>query len=396
MTRHRLEVADVFRIHSDAFLDLYGDVLSPEQRRALSDIAACRTAALGGHVEECDRCGHRQIAYNSCRNRHCPKCQATAAAQWMEQRQAELLPVEYHHVVFTLPAVLGSIALQNPREVYGILFRAAAETLQQIAADPKHLGAEIGFLAILHTWGQNLEHHPHVHCVVPGGGLAPDGSRWIACQPEFFLPVRVLSRVFRGKFLALLGNAFEQGKLTFHGKLRVLADAGAFQRRLAAGAETEWVVYSKPPFGGPEQVLISNRRLVSLEDGEVTFHWKDYAQGGGQKTMTLKATEFIRRFLLHVLPSGFVRIRHYGFLANRVCQEKLVLCRALLGVETPPDPVVADSPVEPKADVGGQLPAKVCPCCGKGRMVIIETFPAIPADRRRWGSILELAEYDSS
>ena len=407
MTRHRLEVADVFRIHSDAFLDLYGDVLLPEQRRALSDIAACRTAALGGHVEECDQCGHRQIAYNSCRNRHCPKCQATAAAQWMEQRQAELLPVEYHHVVFTLPAVLGSIALQNPREVYGILFRAAAETLQQIAADPKHLGAEIGFLAILHTWGQNLEHHPHVHCVVPGGGLAPDGSRWIACQPGFFLPVRVLSRVFRGKFLALLGNAFEQGKLTFHGKLRVLADAGAFQRRLAAGAETEWVVYSKPPFGGPEQVLkylarythrvaISNRRLVSLEDGEVTFHWKDYAQGGGQKTMTLKATEFIRRFLLHVLPSGFVRIRHYGFLANRVCQEKLVLCRALLGVETPPDPVAADSPVEPKADVEGQPPAKVCPCCGKGRMVIIETFPAIPADRRRWGSILELAEYDSS
>jgi Transposase zinc-binding domain/Putative transposase len=251
MTRPRLEVADVFRTHGDAFLDLYGDVLSPEQRRALSDIAACRTAALGGHVEECDQCGHRQIAYNSCRNRHCPKCQATAAAQWMEQRQAELLPVEYHHVVFTLPAALGPIALQNPREVYGILFRAAAETLQQIAADPKHLGAEIGFLAILHTWGQNLEHHPHVHCVVPGGGLAPDGSRWIACPPGFFLPVGVLSRVFRGKFLALLGHAFEQGKLSFHGKLRALADAGAFQRRLAASAQTEWVVYSKPPFAGP-------------------------------------------------------------------------------------------------------------------------------------------------
>jgi Putative transposase/Transposase zinc-binding domain len=294
MTRHRLEVADVFRNHGDTFLDLYGDVLSPEQRRALSDIAACRTAALGGHVEECDQCGHRQIAYNSCRNRHCPKCQATAAAEWMEARQAELLPVEYHHVVFTLPAVLGPIALQNPREVYGILFRAAAETLQQIAADPKHLGAEIGFLAILHTWGQNLEHHPHLHCVVPGGGLAPDGSRWIACPPGFFLPVRVLSRVFRGKFLALLGTAFEQGKLTFHGKLRELADTGAFQRRLAASAETEWVVYSKPPFGGPEQVLkylarythrvaISNRRLVSLEDGEVTFDWKDYAQGGARR-----------------------------------------------------------------------------------------------------------------
>jgi Putative transposase/Transposase zinc-binding domain len=407
MTRHRLEVADVFRNHGDAFLDLYDDVLSPEQRRALSDIAACRTAALGGHVEECDRCGHRQIAYNSCRNRHCPKCQATAAAEWMEARQAELLPVEYHHVVFTLPTALGPIALQNPRQVYGILFRAAAETLQQIAADPKHLGAEIGFLAILHTWGQNLEHHPHVHCVVPGGGLSPDGSRWIACPPGFFLPVRVLSRVFRGKFLALLGGAFEQGKLTFHGKLRDLADAGAFQRRLAASAATEWVVYSKPPFGGPAQVLkylarythrvaISNRRLVSLEAGEVAFHWKDYAHGGVQKTMTLKATEFIRRFLLHVLPSGFVRIRHYGFLANRVCQEKLALCRALLGVATMPDPVAAESPAEPKADVEGQPPAKLCPCCGKGRMVIIETFPAMPADRRREWSILELAGFDSS
>jgi hypothetical protein len=407
MTRHRLEVADVFRNHGDAFLDLYGDALSSEQRRALSDIAACRTAALGGHVEECDRCGHRQIAYNSCRNRHCPKCQATAAAQWMEAREAELLPVEYYHVVFTLPAALGPIALQNPREVYGILFRAAAETLQQIAADPKHLGAEIGFLAILHTWGQNLEHHPHVHCVVPGGGLSTDGPHWVACQPGFFLPVRVLSRVFRGKFLAMLGDAFEQGKLSFHGKLRALADAGAFQRRLAASAETEWVVYAKPPFGGPEQVLkylarythrvaISNRRLVALKDGEVTFHWKDYAHGGGPKTMTLKATEFIRRFLLHVLPSGFVRIRHYGFLANRVCQEKLALCRALLGVGTTPEPVAADSSAEPRGHVEGQSLAKVCPCCGEGRMVIIETFPAIPADRRGWRPALERAEFDSS
>ena len=345
MTAPQLEVADVFRDHGPAFLDAFDDVLRPEQRRALRDIAECRTAALGGHVEECDRCGHRQIAYNSCRNRHCPKCQGTAAAQWVEAREADLLPVEYHHVVFTLPAVLGPIALQNPREVYGLLFQAAAETLQQIAVDPQHLGAEIGFLAVLHTWGQNLEHHPHVHCVVPGGGLSPDGSRWVACPPGFFLPVRVLSRVFRGKFLALLGNAFDQGKLSFHGKLRVLADAGAFQRRLTASARTEWVVYAKPPFGGPKQVLkylarythrvaISNRRLVALDDGEVTFHWKSYADGGGQKTMTLKATEFIRRFLLHVLPTGFVRIRHYGFLANRVCQEKLALCRALLEVAT--------------------------------------------------------------
>jgi Putative transposase/Transposase zinc-binding domain len=407
MTRHRLEVADVFRDHGDAFLDRYGDMLSPEQRRALRDISACRTAALGGHVEECTECGHQRIAYNSCRNRHCPKCQATAAAQWMEAREAELLPIEYYHVVFTLPAALGPIALQNPREVYGLLFRAAAETLQQIAADPKHLGAEIGFLAVLHTWGQNLQHHPHVHCVVPGGGLSPDGSRWIACPPGFFLPVRVLSRVFRGKFLAMLRNAFEQGNLSFHGKLAVLADAGEFQRRLTASAQTEWVVYAKPPFGGPEQVLkylarythrvaISNRRLVALEDGEVKFHWKDYAHGGGQKTMTLKATEFIRRFLLHVLPSGFVRIRHYGFLANRVCREKLALCRALLGVEEAPVPVAPEPATEPKATVAGEAAASVCPSCGEGRMVIVASFRALPVDRTKGGLILEPAEFDTS
>jgi len=407
MTRPRLEVADVFRDHGDAFLDRYGDTLSPERRRALRDIAACRTAALGGHVEECNRCGHQRIAYNSCRNRHCPKCQATAAAQWMEARAAELLPVETFHVVFTLPAMLGPIALQNPREVYGLLFRAAAETLQQIAADPKHLGAEIGFLAVLHTWGQNLQHHPHVHCVVPGGGPSPDGSRWIACRPGFFLPVRVLSRVFRGKFLHLLRGAFDRGRLSFRGKLGALADAGEFRRRLAAGAEVEWVVYAKPPFGGPEQVLkylarythrvaISNRRLVALEDGEVTFQWKDYAHGRGRKTMTLKAAEFIRRFLLHVLPTGFVRIRHYGFLANRVCREKLALCRALLGVEATAEPVATAPSFEPKEPVEAQPAANACPSCGEGRMVIIATFGAIAGGRREGGPILETAEFDSS
>jgi hypothetical protein len=407
MTPPRLEVAEVFRDHGDAFLDRYGDTLRPEQRRALNDIAACRTAALGGHVEECDRCGHQRIAYNSCRNRHCPKCQATAAAQWMEDREAELLPVEYFHVVFTLPALLGPIALQNPREVYNILFRAAAETLQQIAADPKHLGAEIGFLAVLHTWGQNLEHHPHVHCVVPGGGPSPDGSQWIACEPGFFLPVRVLSRVFRGKFLALLRNAFDQGKLSFHGKLRVLADAGEFQRRLTASAQTEWVVYAKPPFGGPEQVLkylarythrvaISNYRLTALEGDEVEFLWKDYADGGERKTMRLEAVEFIRRFLLHVLPTGFVRIRHYGFLANRVCRERLALCRALLGVETTPDPAASEPSVGPQETVEGVPAANVCPSCGAGRMVIIATLPAIPINRREWGPILEPVGFDTS
>jgi hypothetical protein len=394
MTPPRLEVAEIFRRYGDAFLDRYGGTLRPEQRRALSDIAACRTAALGGHVEECDRCGHRQIAYNSCRNRHCPKCQATAAADWMEARQAELLPVEYHHVVFTLPAALSPIALQNQREVYGLLFQAVAETLQQIAADPKRLGAESGFLAVLHTWGQNLQHHPHVHCVVPGGGLSCDGSRWVPSKPGYFLPVRVLSPVFRGKFLALIKTAFDQGKLSFHGKLTGLAEPGEFQRRLAASAKTKWVVHSKPPFGGPEQVLkylarythrvaISNHRLIALEDGEVTFHWKDYADEGKQKTMKLQAIEFIRRFLLHVLPMGFVRIRHYGFLANRVCREKLELCRALLR-----DAVTLSGPVEaePASELNGAREEEsvphVCPACGEGRMVIIETLRAIAVSSR--------------
>jgi hypothetical protein len=402
MTRPRLEVADVFRRHGDAFLERYGNGLSPEQRRALQDVAVCRTAALGGHVEACDRCGHQQVAYNSCRNRHCPKCQATAAADWMESREAELLPVEYFHVVFTLPAALGPIALQNQRVVYGLLFKAAAETLQRIAADPKHLGAEIGFLAVLHTWGQNLQHHPHVHCVVPGGGLSPDGARWVPCKPGFFLPVRVLSRVFRGKFLALIGDAFNQGKLSFPGKLATLADPTEFRRRLAASAGTEWVVYAKPPFGGPEQVLkylarythrvaISNHRLVALEGDEVEFLWKDYAHEGKPKAMTLKAIEFIRRFLLHTLPAGFVRIRHYGFLANRVCREKLERCRALLEARTKVAPA---SP--PEAIVEGQAAAHVCPACGAGRMIMVETFPAPPVNRKGTRPTLETVGFDTS
>ena len=312
----------------------------------------------------------------------------------MEARQAELLPVEYHHVVFTLPAALNPIALQNRRMVYGLLFKGAAESLQQVAADPKHLGAEIGFLAVLHTWGQNLQHHPHVHCVVPGGGLSPNGSRWIPCKPGFFLPVRVLSRLFRGKFLALIKATFDQGKLSFHGKLAALADPGEFQRRLAASAKTEWVVYSKPPFGGPEQVLkylarythrvaISNHRLIALEDGEVTFRWKDYAHEAKQKTMTLKAIEFIRRFLLHVLPAGFVRIRHYGFLANRVCREKLELCRALLlDAATSSDLVTDETASEPNGAVEEEAAAHLCPVCGEGRMAIIETLRAISVNGR--------------
>jgi hypothetical protein len=408
MNRPKLEVADIFRRHGDAFLERYGDGLSHEQRRVLHDLAVCRTAALGGHVEECNRCGHRQVAYNSCRNRHCPKCQANAAAEWMQAREAELLPVEYFHLVFTLPATLNPIALQNPRVVYGLLFRAASETLQQVAADPDHLGAEIGFLAVLHTWGQNLQHHPHVHCVVPGGGIAPDVSRWIAGRPGFFLPVRVLSRVFRGKFLSLLRNAFDRGRLAFHGKLGPLADAGEFQRRLTDSAKTEWVVHAKPPFGGPQQVLkylarsthrvaISNNRLVAMEGDQVSFRWKDYTHGGKQKTMTLKAIEFIRRFLLHVLPAGFMRIRHYGFLANRCCREKLELCRRLLAALMPP--VAPESAPEPKGTVEGRPEPHTCPACGEGRMIIIETLEASPAEkpeRARRGPAVERAVFDSS
>jgi hypothetical protein len=387
-------LAGLIRRHGDAFLQRYDSTLSSGQRRVLRDVAACRTATLGGHVEACDQCGHQQIAYNSCRNRHCPKCQATAAANWMEARKAELLPVEYFHVVFTLPAALNPIALQNPRLVYGLLFQTAAETLRRVAADPKHLGAEIGFLAVLHTWGQNLHHHPHVHCVVPGGGIAPDGSHWVACRAGFFLPVRVLSRVFRGRFLALLRSAFDRGKLAFHGKLAALADPGAFQRHLASAAKPEWVVHAKPPFGGPEQVLkylarythrtaISNRRLISLEGDEVEFLWKDYADQRKRKTMTLKATEFIRRFLLHVLPSGFVRVRHYGFLANRVCQEKLTLCRSLLAAGT-----VATAPVpEPTLVIETGSDATVCPICGRGRLVIIETLRAVSVSREGQGGL---------
>jgi len=383
MTRPRFEVADVLREHEDAFLDRYGDGLSLGQRRVVRALTECRTAALGGHVEECDRCSLQQVAYNSCRNRHCPKCRATAAAEWVDARESELLPVEYFHVVFTLPASLGPVALQNQRTVYGLLFRAAAETLQQIAADPKHLGADIGFLAVLHTWGQNLQHHPHVHCVVPGGGLSPDGMRWIACRQRFFLPVRVLSHLFRGKFLALLRGSFEQGRLSFHGKLAALADTGAFRRALAVTARAEWIVYAKPPFGGPLQVLkylarythrvaISNHRLISIEGDEVEFLWKDYADQNKRKTMRLKAVEFIRRFLLHVLPPGFVRLRHYGFLANRVCREKLGRCRALLGVATTSKPVAIEPVSDPDGDVEREPTAHFCPACREGRMVIID------------------------
>jgi hypothetical protein len=352
------------------------------ERRVMSAFELCRTAQLAGHVEACDDCGLVRCAYNSCRNRHCPKCQGQARADWLEARQAELLPAPYFHVVFTVPAQVAEIAFQNKAAVYAILFRAAAETLHRIATDPKHLGAEAGFNAVLHTWGQNLHHHPHVHCVVPGGGPSPDGARWIGCRPGFFLPVWVLSRLFRRLFLEELAAAFEAGDLGFFGDLAGLAEPAAFIRRLRDLRQVEWVVYAKPPFGGPAQVLaylgrythrvaIANSRLVSMTDTEVTFRWKDYRHHGRSKPLTLSADEFIRRFLLHALPDGFHRIRHYGFLANAHRAAKLALCRTLLKAEPPPT-------IKSAGDTRPARPFDRCPCCG-GAMVTVSALPPRPA-----------------
>jgi len=379
---HRLEVADVFRQHGEEFLKQRGHTLSPQQRKALRDIGACRTAALGGHVEQCDHCARRVIAYNSCRNRHCPKCQAIAREEWLAERAKELLPVRYCHVVFTIPQQLAPVALQNQRVCYGLLFRAVSETLQEIAVDARHLGAKIGILAVLHTWSQNLLHHPHVHCVVPAGGLSPDYTRWIACRPGFFLPVRVLSRLFRGKLLAFLREAFAAGKLKFFGQLADLAEAARFHAWLRESSNTEWVVYAKPPFGGPEDVLkylarytyrvaISSSRLLFLKDGRATFRWRDSKHGNQVKPMTLEATEFIRRFLLHVLPSGFVKIRHFGFLSNRNRRSMLSLCRKLMNASScPPDstPILSH---EQRSAL-----ERRCPFCYAGALRIVEWLSA--------------------
>jgi Putative transposase/Transposase zinc-binding domain len=393
MARPSLEVADILRAHGDAYLSAHAGHLSLGQLKVISAIRACRTAALGGHVARCEDCDRIEIAYNSCRNRHCPKCQGAAARDWLAARQAELLPVPYYHVVFTLPAAVAAIAFQNKAVVYDLLFKVASETLATIAADPKHLGARIGLTAVLHTWGAALTHHPHAHIIVPGGGLSPDGTRWIACKPGFFLPVRVLSRLFRRLFLNRLATLHAVGRLAFFGDLAELVDRPAFAAALAPLRKAEWVVYAKRPFAGPGAVLaylsrythrvaISNRRLVSLDDNGVTFRWKDYRARGkapGQafiKSMTLAAGEFIRRFLLHVLPDGFHRIRHYGLFASAVRADNIARLRTLISESDERDEPAAESEGEAAAD------APRCRRCG-GRMIIIEIF-ARGATPRTW------------
>ena len=385
-----LEVADVFRRHGPRWRAEQAGHLDRMQRRVMGAIEACRTAALGGHVRRCTDCGHTEIAYNSCRNRHCPKCQGQARAAWVAARCAELLPVPYFHVVFTLPAPVGAIAFQNKAAVYAILFRAAAETLRVIAADPRHLGAEIGGVAVLHSWGQAMQHHPHVHCIVPGGGLSPDRARWIACPPGFFLSVKVLGRLFRRLFLERLAQAFATGRLHFFGELASLAGAGAFAAHCARLRQIDWVVYAKRPFGGPEQVLaylgrythrvaIANSRLVAVTDDTVSFRWKDYRHEGRNKLMTLHAGEFMRRFLLHVLPPGFHRIRHFGLLANGQRAARLALCRRLLAEPAAEERqgAAADAPAEPSAVATPPGLPHVCPCCGSLH-VIRTALPRAP------------------
>ena len=378
--RPALEVADIFRAHGSAWREAERGHLSLAQLKVMSAITQCRTAALGGHVLRCEDCGTEQVSYNSCRNRHCPKCQRGAAKRWLDARQADLLPVEYYHVVFTLPAPIADIAYQNKAALYGLLFDIAAETLLRIAADPKHLGAHIGATLVLHTWGSALTHHPHVHGIVPGGGLAPDGKTWVACRPGFFLPVRVLSRLFRRRFLEELQRLHDGGKLRFFGEHAALAETAAFKAWLAPLRRCEWVVYAKRPFAGPQAVLaylsrythrvaISNGRLLAMDERGVTFRWKDYRAKGNtrHKAMTLSPQEFMRRFLLHVLPGGFHRIRHYGLLANSNRRDNLALARELLHVAPPPSAESADDAST------AQAPTFVCAHCGHA-MVVLQVF----------------------
>ena len=397
MSTTSIELADIVRDHGEAYLARHRATTSWHQQRVLLDIARCRTAAMGGHVEVCAECGLVRNAYNSCRNRHCPKCLGSARQRWAKAREAELLPVPYFHVVFTLPPDIAALALGNPRVVYDALFRAAAGTLNVVSADPQHLGAKIGCVMVLHTWGQKLDHHPHVHCLVPGGGLSLDGQRWISTRPEFFLPVRVLSRVFRGKCLDLLSQAVTDGQLQHSGGRRVL------RRRLTRARRHEWVVYAKPPFGGPVQVVrylarythrvaIANHRIVGVADGRVSFHYKDYADGHQVKTLTLTAEEFLRRFLTHVLPPGFIRIRHYGFLANHDRARHIALCREALRAAPGQAAPALDQPIDPTEELASDdqtdsLDRERCPACHVGLMTVVRrhdrpflapTIPPVP------------------
>jgi Putative transposase/Transposase zinc-binding domain len=391
MLRPTLEVADIFRDHGAAWRFANAGHVSLDQLKVMSAIERCRTAALGGHIARCEdaACGHTEIAYNSCRNRHCPKCQAAASRRWLADREAELLPVPYFHVVYTLPSQLRDIAYQNKRLLYDLLMKAAAETTLAIAADPKRLGARIGITAVLHTWGSALTHHPHVHMIVPGGGLSPDNTRWVASRPNFLVHVNVLARLFRGKMLAMLMHAHHAGQLKFFNTHAGLADNSAFKRFIVPLRRIRWVVYCKAPFAGPQQVLrylsrythrvaISNRRLIAADDGGIAFRWKDYRiDGPGRwKTMRLHPHEFIRRFLLHVLPKGFHRIRHYGLFAGTAKAEHLATVRKLLDMPAPDVSATTDG-----ADTDDTLNAK-CPCCG-GRMRIIERFERGETPRHR-------------
>jgi len=377
VSRPPFEVADIVRAAGDAFIDRHQAHLAWPHVKVLRAIRNCRTQALGGHLDRCSGCGHEAISYNSCRNRHCPKCQTNAREQWLAERSEELLPVPYFHIVFTLPHDLSALGLQNKKFVYDLLFQASAQTLIEIGADPKYLGAEIGFLGVLHTWGQNLQHHPHIHYVIPAGGLFLDHSRWIRAPSSFFLPVRVLSKVFRGKFVDGLKRLFRAHKLGFDGLLRGMADPKLFRQFLRQLFRKQWVVYAKQPFGGPSQVLqylarythrvaISNHRLIGFEDGTVSFRWKDYAHGNKKRKMTLSSDEFLRRFLLHVLPRGFMRIRHFGLLANRKRTQSVLLCRQFL----------ADTPLPPPPPLATQAScAPQCPKCA-GPMIIIQRLTA--------------------
>jgi predicted RNA-binding Zn-ribbon protein involved in translation (DUF1610 family) len=403
VSRPSLEVADIFRDHGSAWRRANAGHVSLGQLKVMSAIESCRTAALGGHVARCEKCAHTQISYNSCRNRHCPKCQGASAKDWLAAREADLLPVPYYHVVFTLPTAIADIAYQNKAVIYDLLFKASAETLTTIAADPRHLGARIGITSVLHSWGSAMTHHPHVHMIVPGGGISLDGERWVACRPGFFLPVRVLSRLFRRLFLTMLRAAHEAGRLRFFGDHDALADAQAFAAYLAPLRRTEWVVYAKRPFGGPQAVLaylsrythrvaIANSRLIACDRTGVTFRWKDYRADGRdrQKIMTLATGEFIRRFLIHVLPQGFHRIRHYGLFASGTRAGNIARARRLLDASMAQSKT-ADATIssEPKPL------SHPCPCCGS-RMIIIETFRRGTSPRYRPAAPAAVIRIDTS